>query len=512
MKHPVRHDVTWISLAALLSPMLAYAGGCFTQEVGIGSDAGGGQGGSGGAQMGVGGAGGAEAGVGGAEENAGGSGGAPIPPAPGWPKRLGHISFDRGHGVATDAAGNVLVTGDFKDKIDFGGGPIQGAAGRDAYLAKYSESGGLLWARTFGAKADDRGKDLAVGSNGDVVVTGFSATAVDFGGGPVGDVGQGIFLARFDAAGNHLWSKKFGNYTEVSVAQEGRSVAVDAAGSVFLLAGDGGTIDFGDGPLVNAGHDDIYMAKFDAAGTLLWSKRIGGPDVDHGVDIAVDSAGNVVLAGWTTGTADLGGGPLTSAGGADLVVAKYDPDGNHLWSKIFGDAAPNQTPTAVAVDGSDAIVISGTHAGTVDYGGGPLTSAKLEVLLLKLDAAGDHVFSRLYVSTGGAANYIWGLDVSAAGTIAVTGQLGGDLDLGAGPLIGWANDVFWAKLDAAGNHLSSGVFGGDSWWKRGADVAISPTGSLFVTGYFEETFDVDGVSLVSPGPDASVDIFVAKVP
>jgi len=71
---------------------------------------------------------------------------------------------------------------------------------------------------------------------------------------------------------------------------------------------------------------------------------------------------------------DCGGGPLTSAGGTDIFVVKFDPNGNHLWSQRFGDS-DSQYGTGVAADATGNVILTGSFYGTVDFGGGPLTDA-----------------------------------------------------------------------------------------------------------------------------------------
>ena len=90
--------------------------------------------------------------------------------------------------------------------------------------------------------------------------------------------------------------------------------------------------------------------------------------------VAVDASGNVVLTGTFYGTVDFGGGALTSAGSGDIFVAKFGSGGAHLWSKRFGDG-DYQYGIAVAVDASENAIVTGYFFGTVDFGGGAFTSA-----------------------------------------------------------------------------------------------------------------------------------------
>src|SRR5262249_6104714 len=144
-----------------------------------------------------------------------------------------------------------------------------------------------------------------------------------------------VYLIKLDPQGNHIWSKRFGDIE----SQYGQTVAVDSSGNIALTGYFSGTIDLGGGVLTSAGNDDMFLAKFDAQGNYLWAKQFGSPAYDYPATARFDAAGNIVLACFSTGALDFGGGLLTSAGGSDIMVAKFDGSGTHLWSKRFGDAA-----------------------------------------------------------------------------------------------------------------------------------------------------------------------------
>ncbi len=130
---------------------------------------------------------------------------------------------------------------------------------------------------------------------------------------------------------------------------DGVAVAVDNLGNTLLIGDFAGAVDFGGGALTSAGQTDVFVAKLDSAGAFVWAKRFGDNQAQNGRGIAVDGAGNVFITGSFASKIDFGGGALTTAGGTDVFVAKFDPDGNHLWSKRFGDAQAAERK-AVAVD------------------------------------------------------------------------------------------------------------------------------------------------------------------
>jgi hypothetical protein len=103
-------------------------------------------------------------------------------------------------------------------------------------------------------------------------------------------------------------------------------VAVDANGDVVVTGVFFDTVDFGGGPLTSAGNGDIFVAKYSASdGSHLWSRRFGGTSFEEGSGVAVDANGDVVVTGRFHGTVDFGGGPLTSAGIADIFLLRLRP-------------------------------------------------------------------------------------------------------------------------------------------------------------------------------------------
>jgi hypothetical protein len=178
----------------------------------------------------------------------------------------------------------------------------------------------------------DNGQSVSVDSSGNLYITGdFGSSTIDFGGGALTNTGgdcngppcTDIFLAKFDKAGNYLWSRSFGgdNIDEVY------SVSVDSSGNVYITGYFmSSTIDFGGGALTNAGVWDIFLAKFDSNGNHLWSNRFGGISDDIGYSISIDSSGNVYGTGYFSGSnTDFGGCPLSNAGAKDIYLIKYAP-------------------------------------------------------------------------------------------------------------------------------------------------------------------------------------------
>ena len=363
-------------------------------------------------------------------------------------------------------------------------------------------TGAHLWSKRFGDASDQEGTDVAVVADGGVLVVGAFQGAIDLGGGALVSAGQrDAFVAKLDPAGAHLWSRRFGD----AGAQQALAAATDGAGNVLVAGSMTGTVDFGGGNLASAGAEDLFVVKLDPAGAHLWSRRFGGAAQELARGVATDPSGGVFLVGEAASLVDFGGGPLPGGGGSDVVVAKLDPDGAHVWSKRFGDAA-NQAAVAAAAATDGSVIVTGTLAGTADFGGGPLLGAgQGDVFLARFDAAGAHVWSKRF----GDANPQTSFDVAcdAAGNVLLTGELSGAADFGGGALISaGSTDAFVAKFDPAGGHLWSKRFG-DAAAQRGRGVAADPFGNVLVTGAIAGATDLGGGALVSAG---QTDIFAAK--
>lgn len=358
------------------------------------------------------------------------------------------------------------------------------------------------WSARFGDAEEELVLDVAVDSYGNIVIAGSFWGTVDFGGGTLTSAGANdFFIAKFGPDGTHIWSKRFGDAT----LQELSYVAVDASGNVIITGNFYGSVDFGGGALTSAGSSDIYAAKFGPDGSHLWSKRFGGSGPQSGWDVSADASGNVLIAGRFYGTVDFGGGTLTSGGNDDIFVAKFDPDGTHLWSNRYGDASA-QYATDMAVDGSGNVTISGYLSGSVDFGGGVLTSAgSIDIFVAKFDPSGAHMWSDRF----GDSDYQLVIDIAcdASGNNIITGHFEGTVNFGGGTLTSaGGTDAFVAAFDPSGTHLWSKRFG-DATEQTASSVAADGSGNIILAGHFLGDIDCGGDLLTSAG---SYDIFVAR--
>ncbi|WP_437320348.1 hypothetical protein [Sorangium sp. So ce385] len=472
---------------------------------GVGEGGGGGSAGGGEPAAGGGGGGGSRGDGGG-----GGEGGAAAEPGRlRWAIQIGENGFDSAASVAVDPEGNPIVIGRFAGAIDLGGGPIVAQDGSASYLAKFDGDGKHLWSRSFGLSLPG-GQHVAHGPGGGLFVGGSYFQNLDFGGGPLPQNNGGLGLARFESGtGNHVWSKGFGD----QYVKELEYVAVDGQGAVLISGTLGGTADFGGGPVGDAiSGNAVYVAKLDADGNHAFTLYIddGRASLAAG-GLAVDGEGNAAIAGTFDQSFNLdpmSAPPLASKGGRDIFFAKVGPKGGLLWQKAFGNSLYDAA-SQVAFDAAGNVFLAGMFQGSVDFGGGPLVAlgTKPNFFVAKFDPAGNHLYSRGFGDS--ELQEVASLAVDPAGSAVVTGTFLGSIDFDGTALESQGTkedrngylgggDIFIAKLGIDGKHLFSRQIG-DPDMQMAGGVALGPKGEVFAVGSFRGTVDFGGGPLTTRG-------------
>jgi Beta-propeller repeat. len=294
-----------------------------------------------------------------------------------------------GRSVALDRSGNIVLTGCFAS-INFGGGVMTGSANGSLFVANLSAAdGSYLWAKQFGT-GQASGNGIAVDGNGNLFVTGYFASAINFGGGQLttGSISTyGGFLVKLSASGTYVWSKGFGSFSSnpSSFGLGGNSVCLAPNGDVGISGSFLGSVDLGGGLLTANGSSvcDTFFARFSNSGTYLWSKHVTSSAASSGTSWGAtsDGNGNMAFTGLVFGMANFGG-VSTSTSGWSTFVSKYSPTGSCLWAKAYGG---NNYGCGIAADRAGNLFTVGFWSGTVDFGSGPMSiPSGSEAFVLKL--------------------------------------------------------------------------------------------------------------------------------
>lgn len=289
------------------------------------------------------------------------------------------------------------------------------------------------WTAQFGTGSDDVAVGVALGDGGEAVVTG--RTSGDL----VARAHAGsadAFARAFDEDGNATWSWQDGTALYDSAA----GLALDGNGNAVVVGDTDGAL----GGSHTAGQD-VFVVKLDGTGSEVWSAQVGAGSLDASFDVAVDGAGDVLVAGRTNGALE-----GANAGSTDAFVRKVDgSDGSELWTTQFGTGA-GDAATGVAVDGDGDVLVAGYAAGVL----GAMHAGGDDAFVRKLDGSdGSDIWTRQFgTSADDAARSV---SANADGDVRVVGDtMGGLFGSGAGD-----TDAFVRAYDAQGNAVWGRQFG-----------------------------------------------------
>lgn len=344
-----------------------------------------------------------------------------------------------GRGIDIDATGSIVVTGQFAGSGDFDPGP--GVATRttttnpQTFVAKYTGNGGFLWAFLLAGGGES---DVEFDPTGNVFVVGAFGGTVDFDPSSrtttLKTISTSTYLAKYSPTGSFTWVRKLGaSGKNADWRTYPWGVSCDASGDVVLCGVFNGTTSLGKGNVSSQGGEDLYVAKYSAAGGCIWAFALGGHNAS---DVAVDATGDVYLTGAFAGTVDFDPGSgvagLTASGATDIYLAKYSSAGAYQWALgVGGGTSHGEVARSVAVDGQNDVLISGHFAGTADFDPGSgvsnvtATSPYSVPFVAKYSAAGAYDWAFGIDGTGGGSANA----VTVSGTdVAITGEFHRTLD------------------------------------------------------------------------------------
>ena len=378
--------------------------------------------------------------------------------------------------------------------------------------ALFGTPGQALWAKQFGGTARDYGWGITVDGNNDLIAVGEFGDTIMAGTTALTTAGGGdIYVAKIAAAtGNVIWAKRFGG----SLDDTALDVTVDSANNVYVAGRFRGPVDFGGGTLSGSSGYNAFALKLASDGTFGWARKISGASGSVANGIAVRGT-NVVLVGSYQGSMTIDGTPLSSVSGSTdiFVMSMAASSGTANWIKSFGGTL-SDVATDVTIDSADNVVLTGFYQGTVNFGGGAMSTPGdfNDVLLLKLaGATGAHLLSQHY--GGSTHDYGYAVAVDASNNIFLAGDFGTTADFTcATPLTASqanVSDAYLAKFTAAGSCAWAKGFGGSAVADRNArGLSVNANGDVALIGSFLGTMTLGGMPLTAAGTNR--DVFAAR--
>ncbi|WP_337045285.1 SBBP repeat-containing protein [Emticicia sp. 17c] len=432
-----------------------------------------------------------------------------------WVKQAGsYARVNDGNAIATDAAGNIYVTGRFQGVTNFGGTTLTPAA-IDIFVAKYNSAGTLQWVKQAGGSgAFNYGYGIAVDGSGNVYVTGYIAAATDFDGTTVTPVGYNdVFVAKYNSSGSFQWVTNAGAAGKYAI---GHGIAVDAVGNAVITGEFQGVTNFGGITLTAIGSKDIFIASYNSAGVLLWVKQGGVSNrSDIGTGIAADKLGNIFVTGELYNNTMLAGTSIGTVGDPDMFIANFNTSGVLQWVRhagypsIHNGGLTTSYPVrgvAIATDGSGSLFVTGTFDGAPDFGGTVLSQGVgRDIFTAKYSSTGDLIWVR-QIGKLNKFNFTYAIAADTDGNCYVTGsfQLSADFGGTTYNAIG-KQDAYVCKYNNIGNLEWVRQAGSTNKFNNGQGVATDASGNVCVIGYFSGPTDFGGTTLNMIG---NQDVFI----
>ncbi len=431
-----------------------------------------------------------------------------------WHFGQGDVNDDNARSIAIDDSSNVYVCGVFSGTIDFDPGAgsymLTSNGGNDAFIQKLDSNGVFIWAQQIGGAGDDGAMNLVLDDSADVHIVGNFNGTVDF------DNGSGtaelINGSQF-SDGFMLTLDRNGGFEDVfhlrgNGPMSADAIAIDTSENVYVTGNFSSFINFDDAVgtttivAFSDGARDPFAIKVDAQGDGVWGKVFEGPGFDIGTSIAVNDDQDVFVGGFFVDSVDFDPSVsqqnILSNGNEDAFVLCLDSLGELEWVNTFGSTSSDRVD---AMDWNNGrLSATGSFRETVDFDPGATisnhtSSGGADVFALTLNGDGDYLWSRAFGA--GSADEGFGVEIDDASNVYLTGYFNSTVDFDPSAevftLTAQECDVFIQKLDQ----------NGDFQWVRkcgspghdvGRSVAVSPSASVYNSGFFVQTCDFN------PGP------------
>ncbi|MCB0754090.1 MAG: hypothetical protein H6603_01410 [Flavobacteriales bacterium] len=426
-----------------------------------------------------------------------------------WAKSIGGLGTDVARDLTVDQDGNVIVVGSFSGSANVDGTWMSGDGVLEAFVAKFTANGDLLWTRVITGPGEDMARGVVTEDDGTIYVVGHFTDTVTFNisqtdtAAVKGKGGKDLFIAKYSADGEFIW------YITGGGDEDDTATDIDRypwSGKLYVSGGFQDRGVFGTAQALSSGRTDALLLKIDADGNVHWAKSGGGPEHDVASAVTVDQTNeSIFIAGDFYLEAEFGETQLQSVGSSDMFLARYDEDGNQIWVQSNGGTNVD-VATDIGVDLNNMVYVCGYYQLTTHFQSHSQTALGYnDVFLAQFNPDGN--CNWLSSAGSNALDNCLGMDVAWDGTTYMCGMFEDEMFAGNLSVPGTGYDVFVLKHDPNGQPQYIKTAGSTSS-DFGMAACLAPDKSLFISGYYFYYADFDDVTI---GNAENGDAFVARL-
>ena len=441
-----------------------------------------------------------------------------------WSKVISSNNLLIGNSVAIDSSGNVFVAGYFYGTVVFNpGDPVSSrtSINQDSFLVKYNSSGAYQSVKTFDASTGLAVTiSTSVDSSGNVFVAGlYNGTVVFNPGDPGSSVTSGSgnddgFLVKYNSSGVYQSVKIF-DTSGVNGNANTLTMAIDSSENVYVAGQFSGTVLFnpGDpGSSVTSVSGDGFLVKYNSSGVYQSVNTFDASNNGYaGINsLAIDSSGNVYVAGYFNGTVVFNPGDpgsSISSSGYSVFLVKYDSSGVYQSVNTFDTSSGYASPTSLAIDSSGNVFVAGYFYGTVVFNPGDPVSSRTSInqdsFLVKYNSSGAYQSVKTFDASSGNTN-TFTIAIDSSGNVYVAGQFSGTVVFNPGDPISSvtssSNNGFLVKYNSSAVYSWAKTMqsnGNNVGQANSNSIATDSSGNKYVAGYF------NGTVVFNPGDPSS---------
>ena len=367
--------------------------------------------------------------------------------------------------------------------IVFGTYTLSNAGASDIYVVKYDQIGNVIWAKQIGGAGDDYIGYLSIDNSGNLFVSGiFTSATLVFGATTLFNNGMDdIFISKYDTLGNLIWVKQEGGNDREMVT----GICSDSNGNLFLTGiFKSSSLNISSTTLTNHGEFDILIAKYDANGNSIWAKNEGGTDSDYTNGICVDLNGNITVVGtFYYVDISIDSITLTNSGAYNILIANFENNGQVNWAKSIGGSG-QESANSVITDQAGNIYVTGWFNSAISFDSIQHSNqGDGDIFISKSDANGNFIWSKKI--GGNSMDVANSLAIDIDNNIYIGGYFKSNSIIYANDTIvnDGVNDILLTKLDNNGIPFWITDIGGTASEVCNS-ISLNLNGSICITGNF----------------------------